>query len=241
MSERERGCGFRTIGAIYLVSDPGIQLFCDGLPLELEPCECCGFKPPFTRNLQRTSWMYIRQAEMAHHTALKARGGAGEVCSCPNVCPICHPYTQEIQGNRFGLMHVGKKFYTPRNFVQEAMKQGISKKIGDIPSWLKLGETWILLAHDEVPKIPLEQLKKNQLLTEEPETFRAVFYAFKPSRVEMPVWKNEISNEEIQLLEKKGITPVLLDPTPANKKRHKTTRTKKLIQKLLRAEEENQE
>lgn len=239
MSEARRGCGYRKIGGLYLVSDPGITLVCDGLPLELEPCDCCGFQPPFSRNLQRISWRYIHQAEHNHHIALKARGVAGEVCSCPPQCPICHPETQELKSH--GLMQVGKKFYTPRSFIKEAMNLGISKRIPDIPHWLILDETWILLAHDNTPKVPLEKLKSNGLLEKEPETFRAVFYAFKPKRIEMPVWKDEISEEEIELLMSRNITPVLLDETPKNRKLHGTARNRKVLERLLKPEPEEDE
>lgn len=60
MSESERGCGYRKIGALYLVCRPGLTLVCDGLPMPLEPCECCGFEPPFSRNLQRLQPDYVR-------------------------------------------------------------------------------------------------------------------------------------------------------------------------------------
>lgn len=239
MSESKRGCGYRKIGGLYLVSNAGYQLICDGLPMELEPCDCCGFVPQFTRGLQRISWKYILQAERNHHIALKARGKAGEICSCPPICPICHSENQELKS--YGLMHVGKKFYTAKEFVREAENMGVSKRISDIPRWLILDETWILLAHDEVPKMPLKKLKENGLLEKEPETFRAVFYAFKPQRVEMPVWENEISNEEIQMLEKRGITPVLLENTPENRKRHKRAQNRKILERLLTPEPEEAE
>ena len=109
----------------------------------------------------------------------------------------------------------------------------MSKRIPEIPNWLILGETWILLAHNEVPKISLEKLKSSSLLEKEPETFRAVFYAFKPQRIEMPVWKDQITQEEIQLLAQKGITVVPLDPTPKNKKRHKQANNTSVLKRLL--------
>lgn len=214
MSERKRGCGYRKIGALYLAGDPGIILICDGLPLPLEPCDCCGYVPPFSRNLQKIQPGYILQREHKKH-------GVAYSCKCPRTCPICYPFNGSFQQpHSFGLMFVGKKFYTPSSFIQEAEQLGISKRIPDVPKWLRLGETWVLLAHDEVPKVSLEQLKTNEMHMKEPEKMRAIFYAFKPQRIEMPVWKGQLSDDEILLLEKRGITPVLLNPTAENRKKH---------------------
>lgn len=98
---------------------------------------------------------------------------------------------------------------------------GISKRIPEIPSWLKLNNTWILLAHLEVPKVSLKELQAHSLHSREPEFHRAIFYAFKPQRVEMPVWKGDLTDDQIRQLEEKGITPVLLDHTAENIKKHK--------------------
>jgi len=235
MSEQKRGCGYRKIGGLYLVSDPGFQLECDGLPLELERCECCGFMPPFSRNLQRIHPAYIIQAENKLHKNLMAkqvvnfafeneplesRSKSIKRCQCPPGCPICHPENQEIPS--FGLMFVGKQSYTPQSFIKEAILQGVSKRIPEIPSWLILGETWIFLAHTKTPKVSLENLKTNGMHLKEPEYMSAIFYGFRAQRIEMPCWKGDLTNEELLKLEKKGITPILLDRTPENLKRHKT-------------------
>lgn len=237
MSEAKRGCGYRKIGGLYLVCEPGIQLVCDGLPLELEPCDCCGFAPPFSRNLQRIQLKYIVQAQMRKHKARTPKEFSDK-CSCSPFCPMCYPENQPMPS--FGLMFVGKKFYTPETFIKEALEMGISKRIPEIPNWLILGETWIFLAHNEVPKVSLEQLKINGMHMKEPEKTRAIFYGFKPSRIEMPVWKDEISNEEIQILEKKGITPVLLEPTIENRKRHGRTQNFSMLKRLLQPPKEEE-
>lgn len=233
MSEQKRGCGFRQIGALYLVSDPGFELLCDGLPLPLEACGCCGFAPPFSRNLQKLHPRYILQAEHKKH-------GIGYSCRCPRICPICYPMNGEPR--EMGLMFVGKQSYTPQSFIRETILMGASKRIPEIPSWLKLNETWILLAHLKVPKVSLEQLGENGLHMKEPEYHRAIFYAFKPRRVEMPVWKGDLSDEQIRILEDRGITPVLLEPTPENMKKHKHAKTwKRNLERFLEPPKEDQE
>jgi hypothetical protein len=226
VSEKKRGCGYRKIGGLYLVSDPGYRLRCDGLPLDLEPCGCCGFVPPFSRNLQRLQPEYISQAERIKHE--RDNAGVGD-CSCPDMCPLCNPEAWKAQDATYGLMFVGKQSYTPESFTKEAFSMGVSKRIPEIPSWLKLGETWILLAHQKVPKEETQfyskrfpDLKFNRLRTKEPTEFKkAIFYGFKPDRVEMPVWKGDLSAAEMLKLEERGITPVFLEKSPQNLKRHK--------------------
>jgi len=255
LSEAIRGCGFRKIGGLYLTGDPGQTLICDGLPLPLEPCDCCGFVPPFSRNLQKVHPQYISQAELKKHSSINVEelaqaiekrdlqgivGGAMN-CSCPPNCPICSTTHKFLEHEPFGLMFVGKRFYSPRSFIQEAENMGVCKRIPDIPKWLRLGETWVLLAHSEVPKVSLEELSSNGMHMKEPEKMKAIFYAFKPQRVEMPVWKDQITNEEILMLENRGITPVLLDPTPENKKRHGKARNIQTLMRLLKPDEEETE
>jgi hypothetical protein len=230
MSESQRGCGYRKIGGLYLVSDPGIHLNCDGLPLPLEPCGCCGFKPPFSRNLQRIQFEYIIQAEKKKHTANEdkacEKAGVENIfeenvlapCSCPDGCPICHAEVSRAAGIQFGLMFVGSQNYTPESFIKEAFSMGVSKRIPEIPSWLKLNETWIFLAHQKTPK---ENLQGNGMHMKEPELAPAIFYGFKPQRCEMPVWKGDLTDEQILKLESQGITPVILDKTAENMKKHK--------------------
>ncbi len=219
MSESKRGCGYRKIGGLYLVSDSGAQIMCDGLPLELRPCQCCGFEPSFSRNLQRINAYYLELMEGKHHMENR------NVCKCFNDCPLCHPDPEAT----YGLMFVGKQSYTPESFIKEAINMGVSKRIPEIPSWLILGKTWVFLAHIKTPKVSLEKLKENGLHEKEPEYVRAIFYGFQPRRVEMPVWRGDLSDVE-------GITPVLLDKTPENLKRHKNAKAmKKTLSKLLDA------
>jgi hypothetical protein len=220
MSEQKRGCGFRRIGGLYLVSDPGQHFNCDGLPLELQECDCCGFKPPFNRKLQLLKPAYIIQAEQNLHLKLKARGAAGEICGCWKDCPTCHP---DPKGS-YGLMFVRQKSYTPSSFIKEALSMGVSKRIPEIPNWLKLGETWIFLAHLKTPNVCLALLKDNGLHMKEPEMIPAIFYGFKPSRVELVCWKGQLGNDQILSLEKNGITPVFLEDSPENCKRHKNAK-----------------
>jgi len=96
-------------------------------------------------------------------------------------------------------MWVGEKFYTPDSFRVESKRYGVSKRIADIPSWLVLGETWVFLAH---PKYPV--LKHGLAVDHKP----AIFSAFKPDRVEVPLWTSLKGLKEHRELEEKGYTIV---------------------------------
>ncbi len=240
MPENQRKCGYRKIGGLYLVCDGGKDFVCDALPLPLESCSCCGYEPQQTRGLQQLRASYIRkigQIQHEHTLALKAKeaaqkaGGLDEIfakgppdiCTCPagQGCPICNTQQDQL----YGLMFVGKNNYTPEEFIEEALKFGVSKRIPEIPRWLQLGKTWILLAHKEVPMIGQKATYQTEgLLTQEPTTKKAVFFAYRPQRLEMPMWKGDISDNDILLLERHGITVVLIEKNQLNYQKHHKAR-----------------
>lgn len=185
MQEVKRGCGYRKVGSLYLVGE-GLAVVCDRLPFYIKPCECCGFKPSFTRGLQRIPSTWLVKGLEHHHG-----------CTCGLVCPICNPLHQD-----YALMWVGAKFYTPRSFVKEAEKHGVSKCVSSLPNWLELNKTWVLLAYQKVPI-----MKEGFNVDQKP----AVFYAFKPRRVEKLIWKSQAKPKVLRDLEKRGITPVIIE------------------------------
>lgn len=215
--EPRRGCGYRQVGKLYLMGS-GIARECDGLPLFLETCHCCGFEPKFYRGF---SWMekaYVAQLVTAQH---------GDACKCPPDCPICYPENNDQPS--YGLMWVGKKFYTPKTFSLESDEMGVSKSIGDIPKDLIIGKTWVVLIHPEVEdyKAPeyletLAQFDKafKGKIKPKPPTRPGIFYAFVVTKVEMPIWEHQATPEYLAQLRDKGITPVVLEPTPENIKAH---------------------
>jgi hypothetical protein len=104
---------------------------------------------------------------------------------------------------RFGMLWVGNKFYTANEFRAEALRQGISKRIGAIPRGFKVGETWILLAHIHGGTRSIS-IGENQNTIEK---FPAIFHAFKPSRIEYVVTGLE-TETELNAMEDRGITLV---------------------------------
>jgi hypothetical protein len=123
--EAQRGCGYRKVGALYLVAE-GQGRPCCRLPIELRICPACstGIKPS-------RGWTWIELAAFL-------RASCTSPCSCPLKAP---------QG-RIGLLWVGEKFYpTPGHFDLEASALGTSRRIAAIPRGFVLGETWVALAH----------------------------------------------------------------------------------------------
>jgi len=220
--EAKRGCGYRHIGALYLVGS-GMALPCDLLPLPITPCPTCHFTIPFTRGFLWIHRDYLAYRSEGHYYSK-------EGCKCGQTCPICFP-TKNIEDNAM-LMWVGSRYYTPNEFVKEAQETGVSKRIAEIPKGLKLGETWCLLAH---PKVPFQKIYKEgdtvpagaywasaykkdpTLLSAEPEYKPAIFYAFVPRRIEMLIWKSEATAQRLEELKKKGITLITV---PDNTKEH---------------------
>lgn len=190
--EPRRGCGYRKLGKLYLVGE-GIPIGCHRLPLLLETCPVCGEGIKFSRGFR---WI--------EPLKLFGKCDGKEISQCGHeTCPICNP-PEEAQG----LMWVGEKFYTPRSFTEEALSLGVSKAIGAIPKGFKVGETWVYLAHKKggEKKIP----DPNTLTGYRYEPWPAVFYAFKPMRIEMLIKESEATEEKLRELTDRGITPVIV-------------------------------
>jgi hypothetical protein len=200
--EPKRGCGYRKVGGLYLVGS-GITLPCDRLPYLLEVCPTCGAGVKFSQGFR---WLDIA-------TFL----GEHKDCKCVGVCPVCHP-TQWSE--KHGLMWVGRHFYTPESFVEEATRLGISKRISRIPKELVLGQTWILLAHKEAGEKLVENVNTK---------WPAIFYAFRPQKIEMIVTQSQSKDGEfMQKLNEKNLTPVVV---PDNDADHIKTKKGELVDK----------
>lgn len=209
--EKARGCGYRKIGGIYMVSG-AFSATCDRLPLELSVCPCCG--QGIKQSLGFT-WVDPNKLFGGNHNS----GGAYSHCACPSSCAVCNPV---LFGEKAGLMWVGKKFYkTTADFLKESAEMGISKRIRAVPRDFKVGETWLLLAHPEAVKkdvIRLVDVKDEELreeMIQNGETERAVyapgiFAAFRPERVEMLIQESKATVEELEALKKRGITPIIV-------------------------------
>lgn len=206
MPERRRGCGYRKVGGLYLVTD-GPGKFCDRLPIKLGVCPTCsaGFK-------HSLGYTWVDTPKLV--------GGAHAGCSETN-CALCQ--SPESMG-RSGLLWVGSRFYpTVRHFQQEAADMGISRRIQTVPHGFKLGQTWILLAHPRcieassgcvncggtvaihLPGNP----SCSKFIADGPHA--GIFMLFRPTRIEMLVTESQSRDRDvIEKLERRGITPIVV-------------------------------
>lgn len=206
MGEKKRGCGYRVLGGLYLVGF-GSPIECDRLPFKLTVCPVCGAGVKQSRGFTWLNWFEF--------------AGKHEGCKDKFLCPLCNPK----EGDIFGLLWVGKRYYTTESFVQEAIAMGISKRIAQIPNKLELGKTRILIAHpDAVTNICPRYNNPVGMNTcdacswsEECEvktnpTAPGIFYSFVAQRVEMMITKGQSEDKEyIEKLKKRGIKPVIVD------------------------------
>lgn len=187
--EAKRGCGYRKVGGLYLVSGE-LSESCDRLPFELSTCPCCG-----EGIKQARGWTWIepnRLFESFH-----------ESCICSNFCPVCNPHTifynpeTEKSDKKAGLIWIGKQHYpTTRDFIKEGVSQGVSRRINSIHRGFELGKTWVLLAHPEaVTRLPTE----DEVEKTDADLFNGnanievpgIFCVFKPTRIERIIKQSE--------------------------------------------------
>lgn len=141
--EHARGCGWRrpdkTGVGIYLVGPMAAEI-CERLPYYVPPCHGCGSVFRFFRG-----WMGVGPSERFSDEPRCGQDGPQENHR-HEICAMCSP---EIAGPNAMVVFVGNKFYSPAEFVDEALKMGASKKVSNLPEWFEIGKTWVYLAHNK--------------------------------------------------------------------------------------------
>jgi len=215
VTDFQRGCGWRKEGGLYIVGG-GIARECGRLPIPLTICPTCyqGIKP--TRG-----FTYVNPVELIKNNFPNVVNsfdcqiceGTGnkldeaceacedgifykaDPCKLANKCGNCH--LSSFLETKAGLIWVGEAFYaTPHKFNQEAAFQGISRRVSAVPSDIIIGKTPIFLAHQKT-------------VIRGAET-PGIFSVFIPTAIEY-ITKGDETEEEIEKLEKRGITPVKVE------------------------------
>lgn len=216
--EARRGCGYRKVGGLYLVSEPG-GVPCDRLPFALTVCPVCSCGIKQSRGF---TWVNARALF----------GGVHMECSDDthrHWCPVCSGSIE-----RAGLLWIGEKFYkTPGEFARESDALGVSRRIAAVPRGFVVGETWVLLAHPKACLVPAERCHKpiegtQNLCTQveghdEPcrclaldidtpavKPAPGIAQVWKPQRLEKILKESARDSKEVAELEKRGITPVFV-------------------------------
>lgn len=189
--EAKRGCGFRKVGGLYLMGE-GLAMPCPALPFRLNPCSTCG---------------HVLKAARA--IAFKPKGAIMPSMMCEaHGCVAC-PLAAMPPDQPCGLQAVSQKFYTPQSFRAESESLGVSRRISAIPRELEIGKTWVFLAYSQhkTATLPPDGAGFQQVV---PDDYQEVFYAFRPSRIELvvsPSWKAAHA-EQVAYHEKKGVVLV---------------------------------
>lgn len=193
--EEKRKCGWRQLDGLYLVGK-GLAVICDRLPMPLP--DCC---PTCNSGLKHT-----RVPRKIN--ALKLWGEHGyctEEAPLRDNCYVCHPADAVAY-----VMGVGNEYPTPKDFVDEAITLGVSKRIPAVPRDIELGKTVVFLTHKKALLCQEKDEKGN-------DKYQAgVIYAFIVQRIEQIVRESELE-EKREALEKRHITPV---PVPDNDPDH---------------------
>jgi len=186
--ESRRKCGFRKVGATYLTGK-GLAVSCKRLPFPITTCPHCGEGIKISRAMRLLS-----------STALFKDAKACPDKKCK--CPLAHG---ESLG-QVGLMLVGMNHYKkPEDFVLEAERLGVSKRIPRVPKGLEIGKTWVFLAHKKAVEIYANDTLLPKLRIE--KRVPGVFYAFIPQAIEMLV-DGTYSTAQRKELKERGFTLV---------------------------------
>jgi len=177
-----RACGYRTPGALYIVSNK-IRVTCGKLPHVLDTCPVCGqgIKPS-------SNWTRIAPVNLFN----PSQCNKGHECSmsCPLYSPPDHAF----------LLWIGVKYYpTPEHFRMEAYHFGVSRRIKTLPLDFHPGSSIVMLAH----------IRGHYSLRPEGGAgpHPAIFATLKGPSVDY-VTRGDETDEQLAKLVKRGVTPV---------------------------------
>lgn len=201
--EGVRGCGWRTPGGIYLMSD-GVGVHCEALPVPLHVCPTCGHGVKPSRGL---TWV---EPDALLEGYLGPHGDETYHAACPLYAP-------GRLGERAGLLWIGEMYYpTPRDWESEGRRMGFSRRLSGIPKGFEIGKTWVLTAHRKGMVLGYGRGDETHAtLADVPDGEGevetrygpAIFHVWKPDRIEYVV-KGDETEEELDRLESRGLSLV---------------------------------
>lgn len=180
--EARRGCGYRKVGGLYMVSDKYDWHGCCKMPIILHICPTCnqGIK-------QSRGWQWIYPKPWIEGT-------------CSHIRPMCPLNSPHLLGDRVGLLWVGTQFYpSPDHFALEVKTMGLSKRIKAVPRGFKLGETWVFLAHPHTMR------------AFDGSWIGGVFQVVRPTKIEKLITENQSKEPDVlDDLIRRGINPIVV-------------------------------
>lgn len=178
VTEGVRGCGYRKPGGLYMRMYEGSSFNCSRLPIPIVSCTCCGLKIKQSRAPGWIPGSYLLTGK----------------CNSDTGCDGCTFKTEVASREKVLNIWIGGGFYkTPEDFISEAKRMGISRRIAAIPKGFKIGEDWITLSH---PKAIVDNVKF--------EATPGIFYLFRPDAIEYVV-KPSDNPARLQALVDKGV------------------------------------
>lgn len=232
--EAIRGCGFRKVGGLYLVSE-GLSEGCERFPIPLRSCGHCGQKVNQTRGFQWAEPDFL----FANAVPCAPVADDGHLHS---KCPVCVPGMLRYAdpSDKIGLIWVGKKFYSPDGWLKEAMMQGASKRVPAIPKGLVIGKSRVMAAHPEGHSIQADLFEGAPEPGSEPADRKpgpAVISMFTVKRIELIVTETQMREKEEWLMDlfARGVTPVVV---PDNDRDHAPAKAQKTKRAKARAKYE---
>jgi len=234
--EAKRGCGYRKVGGYYLIGGQ-LSAPCDRLPYKLEVCPVCGAGVKPSRGFTQINPLHLFGYHLDCHDEYRpciVCDPKDEVAYMMNVGEKFYR-TPEIFMEEARAMGVSKRI----PFVPKELKLGktviylchpkafevydydknevlaqIPKVIGTAlerelnvfgPSTLNVCENV-----PQVEQIDFLQAQGALFTAEKKKKVYGIFAAFIPQRVEKLLWEHQATIDELEKLEKHGITPVII-------------------------------
>jgi hypothetical protein len=209
VTEERRGCGYRKPAkdgvGIYLVG-PKTGLPCERLPWPLDRCPCCGGGVKPSRG-----WQWIVPRTLIGLPVAPCAGPRPAIAprDAEMLCRLC-PLGLGMPAGRHGLLWIGERFYpSPDDFMQEARRMGLSRKIRAVPREFVLGETVVYLAHRATPLGEFDEETGSM------KRGPAIFTTFRPTGIDLVVADAQAVPEKAQHLAEQYPGARILQVVPA--------------------------